>query len=97
MALFALWALHQVEPAKKSSGIGMHLSSGMTVHASHLFLFIVNVGGKAAISTSKFWVHPTTMTAGAGGIHRWLFLKNMPRKKSTINIIRTADVALTAT
>ena len=97
MALFALWALGQLEPARESRGISMHLSSGMAIHARHLFLFIVDVGGVTTISSSQFRVYPTTMTAGAGGIHRWLFLKDMSRKESTIYIIRTADVALTAT
>ena len=96
MALLALGTLRQLEPCMQSSGISMHLSSGVAVHACHLFLFIVYVRRIVAISSGQLCIHPTTMTAGAGDIHRWLFLKDMSRKKSTIYIIRTADVALTA-
>lgn len=97
MALFAPGTLRQLETRTDSLGVSMHLSSGMAVHASHLLLFIMHVCRVVPISSSQLCIHPTTMTAGAGGIHRRLFLKDMSRKKATIYIIRTADMALTAT
>ena len=79
MALFALGTLRQLETRTNSLGVSMHLHSGMAVQATHLFLLIMYVGGIAAISSRQFSVNSTTMTAGAGGIHRWLFLKSMSR------------------
>ena len=97
MARFALGTLRQLEACMESRCVSMHLSSGMTVHTSHILFGIVHICRVVSISACHFPVNPTTMTAGAGGVHRWLFLKGMSRQKSTIYIIRTADVALTAT
>ena len=96
MTLFALGTLRQLEACTQSCGVSMHLSSGMAVHASHILLCIVYVRRVAAISSGEFFINPTTMTAGTGGVHGWLLLKGMSRQKSTIDIIRAADVALTA-
>ncbi|MGB5618710.1 MAG: hypothetical protein WBM78_17840 [Desulfobacterales bacterium] len=90
-------AAGNIKTGRYLSGIRMHLCGLMAGHARHFFLFEVNVRRILIVQTSILSKHPSTVTAGTSNIHERTFFKDVFGKETAAHIIRTTDVALTAT
>ena len=97
VALETIGAVGNIKTGRHLTGIRMHLFGLMAGHARHFFFFEVNVRRILVVQTSILSKHPPTVTAGTGNIHEWTFFKNVFGKETAAHVIRTTDVALTAT